>query len=129
MICDGCVNQGNQCITCGEHHIYYKRKEMNVKDFKDCNHPAGTCDSAWTNACACCQYNKTIWKEPAEEIMEEEIEETTLAEQHWSYTEKVLVAADKYPAEITLAKCMYIEAFNHGYKHAVEDRNVPCTVQ
>ena len=41
-----------------------------------------------------------------------------LAEEHWSYVEKVLVVAGE--DELTIAKIRfhYISAFIHGYKHA-----------
>jgi hypothetical protein len=39
-----------------------------------------------------------------------------ISEQHWQYTEKVIILA------LNLSKTLYKEAFKHGVKHAQEGR-------
>jgi hypothetical protein len=43
-----------------------------------------------------------------------------LAEDHWSYIEKVLQNAGETPETIEKIKFHYIESFKHGYKHGRE---------
>lgn len=43
-----------------------------------------------------------------------------LANQHWSYVEKVLQTAGENPEIIEKIKMHYIESFKHGFKHGRE---------
>ncbi len=45
-----------------------------------------------------------------------------LAEDHWSYVERLLVVHDEAPDVIEKCKHHYITAMCHGWKHAMEER-------
>ncbi len=43
-----------------------------------------------------------------------------LAEEHWSYTGKLLQISWK--AGLKIARFLYVQSFTHGYKHGKEER-------
>jgi len=46
----------------------------------------------------------------------------TLAREHWSYIEKLLITHRVDTEIIQIIKFHYISSFIHGYKHAIEDK-------
>lgn len=44
-----------------------------------------------------------------------------LARAHWSYIEGILKAHDHVERTVVTARYHYLTAFEHGYKHAIED--------
>jgi hypothetical protein len=52
----------------------------------------------------------------------------TLADEHWAYIEKLLIAHGQSSHTIKECGFHYREAFAHGYKHAIHDiaRDISC---
>jgi len=44
-----------------------------------------------------------------------------LAEAHWAYIEALLSAHEQGEPVLNMVKFHYVSAFEHGYKHALED--------
>lgn len=51
-----------------------------------------------------------------------------LAEAHWQYIEGLLRVSEQSDCRIDFGAYIYKTAFEHGYKHAVEDRNIQAPV-
>jgi len=61
--------------------------------------------------------------------LEESTRAYQLAEDHWAYIENLLIAHDISIKDIDIAKFHYKEAFKHGYKHAIMEKENEFTMQ